>query len=169
MLVTLAALFCLGAVFGWTRQDFGWFLIGLVAIPFLALVSIIATIQALRSRLYVTAIALLVALPAGWEGGFVGRDPISFFLWAPFHYSELREAARRPQIATWWWSGGMAGMEFDDYLVTDPSDRLATRSTHREWLRKVGQSCEITDVKRMWPSIYIISTADCPFDGLVEP
>ena len=61
-----------------------------------------------------------------------------------------------------WESWGMAGIENDAYLVSNPSDNLTQDGGASEWLRHVGSSCEIVASKRMRRGIYIVTTYNCP-------
>ncbi len=60
----------------------------------------------------------------------------------------------------------MAGMENDSYLVVDTKDRLLAKGETGQWLRRVSQSCEIVDTKRMWTRLYIVTTYNCTFEGV---
>lgn len=74
----------------------------------------------------------------------------------------MRGFADRDSIVLDWESWGMAGMENDAYLVSNPSDNLTQDGGASEWLRHVGSSCEIVASKRMRRGIYIVATYNCP-------
>jgi hypothetical protein len=59
-------------------------------------------------------------------------------------------------------SWGMAGMENDAYLVSNPGDNFTQDGGASEWLRPVGSTCEIVASKRMRRGIHIVTTYNCP-------
>jgi hypothetical protein len=90
------------------------------------------------------------------------KDELRFLVWSHTHDDVLKAFADRDAIILDWESWGMAGMENDAYLVSNPSDNLAEGSAASEWLRHMRSSCEIVASKRLRRGIYIITTYECP-------
>lgn len=90
------------------------------------------------------------------------KDELRFLAWSHTRSDALRGFADKDSIVLDWESWGMAGMENDAYLVSNPTDSLAEEGGASEWLRHVGSSCEIVASKRMRRGIYIVTTYNCP-------
>jgi hypothetical protein len=90
------------------------------------------------------------------------KDEFRFAVWSYTHRDMIRGFADRDAIILDWESWGMAGMENDAYLVSNPSDNLAEAGAASEWLRHVGSSCEIVALKRFRRGIYVVTTYNCP-------
>jgi hypothetical protein len=88
------------------------------------------------------------------------KDELRFLAW--FHTHKDALGWDKDSIILDWESWGMAGMENDAYLVSNPSDNLAQDGGASEWLRHVGSRCEIVASKRMRRGIYVVTTYNCP-------
>jgi hypothetical protein len=116
-----------------------------------------------RARSIVISLVVILALTGGtfWILPRI-KDELRFLAWSRTHGDVLKGVVDRDAIILDWESWGMAGMENDAYLVSNPSDNLAEGSAASEWLRHVGSSCEIVASKRLRHGIYIVTTYECP-------
>jgi hypothetical protein len=167
--IAAIAAFATAAPFAWDK-GFGTFLfLILFYVPAVALVwiglCVWAAIEGKSPRARSIVISLLV-IPALIGGTFTVlprlKDELLFLVWSHTHGDVLRGFTDRDAIVLDWESWGMAGMENDSYLVSNPSDKLAEGGATSEWLRHVGSSCEIVASKRLARGIYIVTTYQCP-------
>ncbi len=116
-----------------------------------------------RTRSIVISLVVMLTLIGGtfWALPQV-KDELRFLAWSYAHNDLLRGGSAKDSVMQVWESWGMAGMENDAYLVSNPSDNLAENGGASEWLRHVGSSCEIVSSKRMRRGIYVITTYNCP-------
>ena len=170
-IVSAVAFFIAGLVFGMSR-DFGVFLLGMIALPILLLValgcSIFGLVRKTHHRGVQIAAILILATPVLVYAGRDVGDQLRFILWASFHYSQLHQSQKGNPIIKTWDSWGMAGNENDSYLVVDTKDEIGSLTLANRWRERLGQSCEIVATKRMWPKFYIVTTYECPFDGVMQ-
>lgn len=68
-----------------------------------------------------------------------------------------------------WASWGMAGSENDSYLVSARSLNLNSSNEAEQWIRKLKLDCPIVDARVMWPRLYLVTTYNCPLDGVAVP
>jgi hypothetical protein len=90
------------------------------------------------------------------------KDEIRFLVWSHIHGNKLSEYANTDAIILDWEDWGLAGMENDSYLVSNPADNLGERGAAYEWTRHIGSTCDIVATKRMAPALYIVTTFNCP-------
>jgi hypothetical protein len=109
-----------------------------------------------------TLAAILVLIPFTFYIVPRVKDEVRFIIWSQSHGDVLRDFANRDAIILEWDSWGMAGMENDSYLASNPGDNLGEPNTAPQWLRHVGSICEIVDTKRLARSLYIVTTYNCP-------
>jgi hypothetical protein len=156
--------------FAWDSKNFGTFLSVIwFYLPAVALVCIGLCIWAgverksPRARAIVISLVVVLTLNGGtfWVLPQV-KDELRFLAWSHAHNDTLRGFADKDSVILDWESWGMAGMENDAYLVSNPSDNLAEDGGASAWLRHVGSSCEIVDSKRLRRGIYIVTTYNCP-------
>jgi hypothetical protein len=116
-----------------------------------------------RSRPIVISVVIILALISStfWALPRI-KDELRFSVWSYTHGDIIRGFADRDAIILNWEGWGMAGMENDAYLVSNPSDNLAEPGAASEWLRHVGSSCEIVASKRLRRGIYVVTTYNCP-------
>jgi hypothetical protein len=154
----------------WDSKNFGTYLLVIsVYLPAVALVVLGLCIWAAverkspRARSIVISLAVMLALIGGtfWALPRV-KDELRFMAWSHTHGDALRGFADKDAVMLDWESWGMAGMENDAYLVSNPSDTLAEDGGASEWLRHVGSSCEIVASKRMRRGVFIVTTHNCP-------
>lgn len=116
-----------------------------------------------RARSIVVSLVVMLTLIGGTFWALPrAKDELRFLAWSYAHNDALRGFADKDSVMLAWESWGMAGMENDAYLVSNPSDNLAEDGGASEWLRHVGSSCEIVASKRMRRGIYVITTYNCP-------
>ena len=116
-----------------------------------------------RARSILISLVLMLTLIGGtfWAVPRV-KDELRFLASFHTHNDAPGWLADKDLIILDWESWGMAGMENDAYLVSNPSDNLTQDGGAAEWLRHVGSSCEIVASKRMHRGIYIVTTYNCP-------
>ncbi|KYK48050.1 hypothetical protein A1D31_27345 [Bradyrhizobium liaoningense] len=116
-----------------------------------------------RARSIVISLVVMLTLIGGtfWAVPPL-KDELRFLTVSLTHNDALRGFADKDAIILDWESWGMAGMENDAYLVSNPSDTLAEDGGASGWLRHVGSSCEIVASKRMRRGIFIVTTHNCP-------
>lgn len=168
-LVAAVAAVTTAAPFAWDK-GFGTFLFVIfVYLPAVALVCIGLCIWAVlerrspRARSIIISLVVMVTLIGGtfWALPRV-KDDLRFLIWSRTHIDTLSAFADKDAIILDWESWGMAGMENDAYLVSNPRDDLAQDGGASEWLRHVGSGCDIVASKRMRRGIYIVTTSNCP-------
>ena len=171
--VRFATLFLLaGAYFG-SARGFGAFLLSILLLPILFLGALAATIWAYRrgverARLMMAG-TLICLTPLAYYFSYGLAQRLDFLIWAPAHYRQLAQASKKDGIIMGWESWGMAGMDTFSYLVSDTEDRLESRERADKWTKQIGQSCGLSEVRRMWPRLYIVTTyTNCPYNG-IEP
>ncbi|MGY3038153.1 hypothetical protein ACVIIV_007323 [Bradyrhizobium sp. USDA 4354] len=154
----------------WDSKNFGTFLLVIsVYLPAVALVGLGLCIWAgverksPRARSIVVSLVVMLTLIGGTFWAVPpAKDELRFLTWSLTHSDALRGFADRDSVMLDWESWGMAGIENDAYLVSNPSDNLTQDAGASEWLRHVGSSCEIVASKRMRRGIYIVTTYNCP-------
>jgi len=107
------------------------------------------------------ALAAIVAAAPLFYIGNRFHDQIRFAIWSPLHASLLRQYSSRDGIVTDWDIWGVGGMENDSYLIADHGPVISSDDAATAWIVRHGGKCEIVDVERMWPSLYIFTTSDC--------
>jgi hypothetical protein len=130
-----------------------------------ALLTIVWLIVERRPSRRVSIAWALVAIVAAVPLYFIGNrfsDPIRFAFWSPFHTALLARYSSRDGIVTDWDSWGFGGTENDSYLVADHGAVLDSDDAATKWIARHGGKCEIVGVERMWPSLYILTTSECP-------
>jgi hypothetical protein len=90
------------------------------------------------------------------------KDEIRFLVWSYIHANKLSEYAKTDAIIPDWEDWGLAGMENDSYLVSNPADNFGETGAAFEWTRRIGSTCDIVATKRMAPALYIVTTYNCP-------
>lgn len=157
------------APFAWDKSLGTFLLLISLYLPAVALVCIgLCTWAAVerkspRTRSIVISLAVMLTLIAGtfWALPRI-KDELRFMAWSHTHNDALGEFADKDAVIVDWESWGMAGMENDAYLVSNPSDTLAEDGGASKWLRHVGSSCEIVASKRMRRGIFVVTTYNCP-------
>jgi hypothetical protein len=150
-------------------RDFLAFLVSaFVYAPLLAIASLVAIVwliferRPLRRVSIAWALAAIVAAVPLYLIGNRFSDPIRFVIWSPFHGALLARYSSSDGIVTDWDSWGFGGMENDSYLIADHGSRLPSNDDATAWIKRHGGKCEIVDVERMWPDLYIFTTSECP-------
>lgn len=169
---TSASLSAAAIVFGASR-DFGMFLLGIMVLGGLLILALIvlgvATAADKGSR-GVKASAMLVMLaPIAAYAASHLRDRVLFVGWSIAHPAALQAAASKDTMITGWDSWGMAGSENDSYLVSDKLDDSSDIAGAERWRTRMRLDCPIAATARMWKGIYIVTTYECPFDGVAVP
>lgn len=167
----IAAITALGTAipFAWDRSFGTFLLLVFFYFPVVALVCIgfcvWAVIERKSPRVHpiVISVVIILALVGGtfWAIPRI-KDELRFAVWSYRHGDTIRGFADRDAIVMDWDRWGMAGMESDAYLVSNPNDNLAETGAASEWLRHVGSSCEIVVSKRLRRGIYVVTTYNCP-------
>jgi hypothetical protein len=171
--VAMSVAVCLAAAGFGASRGFGAFLLSVVALPLLiifALISLATATAENRSGVGVKVSALLILLvPAAFYAGQQSRDPLLFLGWSVGHRAALKAAASTDSILLGWDSWGMAGMENDSYIVSDKFDHSSTVESAERWRKRMELDCPIAATKRMQKGIYLVTTYNCPFDGVAIP
>ncbi|HTZ80757.1 MAG TPA: hypothetical protein VMC10_22795 [Stellaceae bacterium] len=155
----------------WSRDFavflFAWFCYG----PALLLVCLCLVIWAIVDREPArrwSALAAVLAIVAAASTAYFGarvfdHDRLAFLFWHPLHRQLVDRFADTDGIILTWDSWGIAGMENDSYLVSNPSDTISDIDAASKWARRYSD-CEIVNVKRMRPGLYILTTYNCPLE-----
>jgi hypothetical protein len=172
-LVAGATIFVAAILFGWWRRNFGVFLLGLFGFPVLALIAlacfVVAAAKGDSRRGMAIGAVLIVAAPFAESAAINLRDPIRFALWEGAHRHELEQLRARDRIVTGWDSWGLAGSDSFSYLIVDTRDDSTTAAGADRWQKRMRLECPIVDSRRMAERIYIVTTYECPFDGVPLP
>ena len=166
----VAVLLLLAATFFGSNRSFGAFLLSVPALIILLLAfgAAVAVSKSGQSRT-IAALAVVGLSPVAYLYSYGIAQQARFLLWAPAHYSELKEASQKNGIVGGWDSWGMAGQDTFSYLVVDTQDRLRAKGRISQWTKQVGQTCGIWESRRVWPKFYIVTTyTNCPYDR-IEP
>jgi hypothetical protein len=113
-----------------------------------------------RASIVWSLVAIVAAVPLYFTGSRFS-DPIRFAFWSPFHTALLARYSSRDGIITEWDSWGFAGMENDSYLIADHGPGQPSHQDATAWIKRRGGKCEIVDVERMRPNVYIFTTTEC--------
>jgi hypothetical protein len=170
-LLASAIFFTAALIFGWSR-NFGTFLLGLFALPALLLIALACFAVAVtrKSRRGIRpGLLLLVAAPFAAYATSHLRDRVRFVVWEIFHAGELGQLTGQDRIITGWDGWGMAGSENDSYLIADVRDDSATRASAERWRKRMRLECPIVATQKMARRLYIVTTYECPFDGIPVP
>jgi hypothetical protein len=171
-IVSAAMLLAAGFYFGGSR-DFGAFLLGIIALPILLLAVLTSlAIEFARKRADgKTGIAIVIALasPVAFHVSAPLKDRAALYIWASMHRAQLSQAMRKDGIVLGWDSWGLAGSGNDSYLVVDRADAIGSFGAAERWRKRLGLSCQIVDSQRMWSRLYLVTTYNCPFDGVALP
>lgn len=92
-----------------------------------------------------------------------------YWVWAPAHQALLREYALKSALVEDWQQWGMAGAEYNSYLVSSPFEELSSLKTATIWVNQNAvpcqadpSYCDVVDVKRMQKAIYLVTTFNSP-------
>jgi hypothetical protein len=168
-----ATLLLLAAIcFGGSR-DFGVFVLGLFLLPMLlvsalSFLAIACASPAGRKRVRVAAVILITSPFAAYIAAHL-HDEAEFLVWGLTHPERLSQAMHKDQIVTGLDDWGMAGSSNFSYLISDTSDPPATLVSAERWRKRMRLDCEIVRSQKMWPRLYIVTTFNCPFDGIAVP
>jgi hypothetical protein len=167
--IAAVATFVTAIPFAWSK-DFGAF----VLLIFVYLPAVLVTLVGLsiwavvqrkspKGRAIIKAL-LAIPLVMGLTFYLVPRckDELRFLVWSQIHANALSEYAKKDAIILDWESWGLAGMDNDSYLVSNPADNFGERGAAFEWTRRIGSPCDIVATKRMAPALYIVRTYNCP-------
>lgn len=161
-----ALLLCAASLMFGASRDLGVFLPSLVVVPPLALtVFVFVVVDVVKQRWRSAALGaiLLIVSPAGYLASAALRDWVRFAAWATAHPSTVSDPGQSRVIQHWdgW---GMAGSENDSYLVVDKQRALGDVEGNERWSRLVAQTCTLVATQRLWSSLYLVTTYNCPFD-----
>jgi len=167
-LAAIVVLFTAGPLF-WSR-DFGNYLFAFfIYIPALLFVLVGLLFWAFfekqpkrRHSILATIAAIIASSAVVFAGEKYLGDRIAFTFWYPFHHQLVEKFSGKDAIIITWDSWGMAGMENDSYLVSNPSDTISSTDAATRWAHGHRFDCEIVDVQRMRRSLYILTTYNCP-------
>lgn len=171
-IVSAVLLLLAGIYFGGNR-DFGAFLLAIVVLPALLLAVLVCLgIELVRrgdaKEIGIAAVIALVSPLAFYASAHL-KDRAEFYIWAVTHRAQLSHDMQKDGIIMGWASWGMAGSENDSYLVVDRGDVIGSPNAAEGWRKRQGLSCQIVDTQKMWPKLYIVTTYNCPFDGIPLP
>ncbi|MGO9486211.1 MAG: hypothetical protein ACLPX9_16780 [Rhodomicrobium sp.] len=111
------------------------------------------------------ALATLAVIAVLTPTIFIGvqrvREPVAFWFWYQTHRQLAANFSMTDGIITSWESWGMAGLEYDSYLVSNASDTISSRDAATRWAQQYLSECEIVDGKRMKRGLYILTTMNC--------
>ncbi len=108
-----------------------------------------------------TLAAIAVLTPTIFIGVLSVRDQVAFWIWYQTHRQLADNFSMTDGIITPWEFWGIAGMENDSYLVSNPSDTISSTDAATRWAQRYPSGCEIVDVKRMKRGLYILTTMNC--------
>jgi hypothetical protein len=152
---------------GMSRDFLAFMAAAFVYAPLLAIAAFLAIVWLIverrpsrRASIAWALVAIVAAVPLYFVGNRFS-DPIRFAFWAPFHGELLARYSSRDGIVTDWDSWGFGGTENDSYLVADHGPAISSNADATAWIKRRGGKCEIVEVERMWPSLYILTTSDC--------
>jgi len=172
-LIAALVVLCTAGPLLWSR-DFGLFLLlGLYA-PALGGVCLLVLVAGLfakepgaRPTLVVTSLtaaATFAALffTAAPASDFM-HDRLGFWVWYATHRDVARQYAKRDAIIMTWDSWGMAGMENDSFLVSDPDDSIGSSTENADrWSKRMKSDCDVVGSVRLKRGLYILTTYNCP-------
>lgn len=168
--LALSSSLAIAATFFGASRDFGMFILGIPVLGALLILSLIclglATASDKGSRGVKASAMLVVLAPVAAYAASHLRDRVLYAGWAITHPTSLQAAASRDSIIAGWDSLGMAGSGNDSYLVSDRFDDSATAISAERWRTRMGLDCPIAATARMQKGIYIVTTYNCPFDGV---
>jgi hypothetical protein len=168
-----AMLFLLAEVYFGGSRDFGAFVLSFFVLPMLLLPALVflavaCAKQVGRKRVWVAA-AIIIAGPFAAYIAARLHDNAKFLVWGLAHHQQLSQAGRKDQVVMGWEDWGMAGSSNFSYLISDTSDSPATLVAAEQWRKRMRLDCEIVRSQKMWPRLYIVTTFNCPFDGIAVP
>lgn len=171
--VRFPILFLLAGTYFGSSYGLGDFLLSILILPLLFLCALASVIWSHRNRVeparLTMACTLISLTPLAYHFSHDLVQRVDFLVWAPSHYRQLAQASKKDRIIIGWESWGMAGMDTFSYLVSDTEDRLTSKAHADAWTKQIGQSCGLSEARRVWPRLYIVTTyTNCPYDG-IEP
>ena len=176
-LMAALAVLCTGGPLFWSR-NFGLFLllypyvfgVGAICLVLFGLAPFGKTPRARLTRA-VTALSSATALAvlfftAAPASDFL-HDRLGFLIWYTTHRNVARQYAHHDAIIMTWDSWGIAGLENDSYLISDPDDSIGTSTANAaRWIKRVRSSCGVAGAVRLKRGLYILTTENCPLtDG----
>ncbi len=151
-------------------RDFGWFIIGLMALPVLLLVLLACIGWSVAHRRGGCSIPLALAIAAGsWPLSFCVQtawDWTAVTLWSVAHRQEIAASAGGDAILTGWGEWGWAGGSTFAYVVSDAQDASSSPAGAERWRRRLNLDCPVAYSLRIRAHLYLVETSDCPFDGV---
>ncbi len=165
--------------FAWTG-DFGWFLAAVFyGLPLDAAICAALVLWALltkrsdRRRVALQSLGGMTAA-VGLSLAVVPaiKDRIVFTVWRPLHWTLTSPPSAKDGVLVHWDSSGMAGDNFDSYLVFDSKDDIGNIDAAARWVKLRAPNCGVvtsstvesglTNVKRMDAKFYILTFLNCP-------
>jgi hypothetical protein len=155
----------------WSMRDFGQFLLGLtIYFPMIAIAGLVLLAWAIldrdpvRCRSAIMTLAVIVSITFGTLVlSHYEHDRLEFMFWYPAHRDLIAQYASRDGIIMEWDSWGMAGMDNDAYLVSDPTGSITDSELATEWVHKhASNNCAVTDLQTFWRGLYLLTTYNCP-------
>jgi hypothetical protein len=168
-----ALILFLAAIYYATRQDFGSYLSMFVVLPSLLCIVLICIAQANRqggAKLAIRAASVLTLLaPVAMVTTWYLANPIAFYRWSTTHASLLAQDSTKDHIIAGWRSRIYAGNEWDDYLIRDTTDTSSSVAEAEKWRLRLHLDCEIVGTQKVSHQLYIVTTYNCPIDGVTLP
>jgi hypothetical protein len=78
-------------------------------------------------------------------------------------HGQIQALVRRDGVLQHWDGWGIAGMENDSYLVSDPDDSISGLQAANRWARDHHLACEVVAARRVWRAFFILTTYNCAF------
>lgn len=154
-------------------RDFGWFLFGVLLVPFLLLLTLACAVwrQAERrgGRSMSLAMLILAATVPAVRPVQMAWDWTSVALWSLSHRQEIAAASGKDAIVTGWGDWGMAGDSTFAYVITDARDDSRSSQGAERWRQRLKLDCPVVDSQRIWSGLYLVETSNCPFNGIAVP
>jgi hypothetical protein len=171
--VIVSSMLVLAAFAFGASRDFVMFLLALLVLPFLFVLSLGVIAATTRwgektPDVGLAAILTLISPLVAYSAASIW-DRVQFVGWAITHPEQVHQAGRADAILLGWDSWGMAGSENDSYLVSARTDRLTSLPEADRWREKLKQECPVAAAQWMWPHLYLVTTYNCPFDGVALP
>ena len=93
------------------------------------------------------------------------HDRLGFWVWYATHRNVVRQYTKRDAIIMTWDSWGIAGMENDSFLVSDPDDSIGNSTENAaRWTKRMKSGCgkAVAGAVRLKRGLYILTTYNCP-------
>jgi hypothetical protein len=158
-----------------TSRDFAAFLllpmlafpVFLVAVPIQVLIcwTFVRQRSMRLGAISMIGLIMLAAAPVLARIGPEFGDRLSVGSWRRANRASLTRLTSRPGVIAAFDSWGIAGMGNDEYLASDPDDKLQDPGRAEAWAKALDLGCEIVHVQRIQAKLFSVVTYNCPIDA----